>query len=136
MTYNARRKADREAVAKRFLEIAEKYEATVDRRDEPKHPGWRGPAISLDFTSHGVGVIVTISDLHGGLEGVLHWYNAGPTYGRKYTSAFRVAVGGGTGGTNPSKATSMGTWDTLAGYLERGLRRALIGEAFEEQLVA
>lgn len=135
MSYNAKRKADREAIAKRFIAIAGEYDAATERRDNPKHPGWRGPSIDLHFTSNGVGVLVSISDLHGGLEGLLSWYNAGPTYGRKYTSAFRVAVGG-AGGTLAAKATSTGTWHELAEYLERGLRRALIDEAFEEQPVA
>lgn len=129
------RKEDREAIAACFVAIAEKHGAAIERRDEPRNPGYHGPSILFNFTLNGVGAMLNIDDLHGGNSALISWYSdyAGD-YGkpvRNYTSAFNVAVGDLLITRPHHKATSSGTWDRLARYLDAGLAMAAAGTAKE-----
>lgn len=139
---NARRKADREQIAAGFVAVAEKMGATIERRDEPAFRGWHGAEIRLGFTLNGVGASVCISDLHGGEDGLISWFNdyscqprpangdymALKTY--RFERSFETAVGSQGSARPHHKATSGGTWDLLAARLQAGLRKARDGLAF------
>ena len=140
---SAKRKADREAIAREFVAIAERHGATVERKDEGRSLGYHGPSIQFNFELNGCGVMVNIDDLHGGDGALLHWYSTGGGWQRPgnhndlgeyvppkpYTSAFNVAVGSAGAWRPHSKATSDGTWERLAAYLDAGLAMAAKGEA-------
>ena len=145
---NARRKADRESIARMFVEVAEKFGAVVERRDEPRNPGFSGAGICLSFEMNGVGARVSIDDLHGGDGGLISWYNergyirpadGEPGFGswrypvRNFSSRFNVAVGDTVARRPHHKATSIGDWEVLAAYLQAGLRHAANGTAFIEE---
>lgn len=124
--YDARRKPEREAIAREFLKIAEEFGATVKRRDTP---GRRG-SIALTIACQGVGALINITGLHGGGGGLISWHNSGD-HCRDFASGFRVAVMAPvTLATH--KATSCGTWAELEGWLRAGMARAADGRAFVE----
>jgi hypothetical protein len=130
MTAQASRKAEREAIARYFLEIAEKFGATIERRDSPRNVGYCGPSIHLGIRLNGVGASLSIDDLHGGEYGLISWHNAGPEYGRDYSIRFNTAVGEFTKLRPHHKATSGDCWGVLAARLQAGLRLASRNEAF------
>src|SRR6185312_12121045 len=94
---NASRKADRIRLANLLIGLGEYYGATIERRDQPANPGWRGQSIELMFKLNGVGATVTISNLHGGDHAIISWYNDySGDIGRKchdFTGLFNIAVG-------------------------------------------
>lgn len=139
--FNARTKGDREKIAAGFIAVAEKFGATITRRDESPTAGYCGPAIYLAFALNGVGAQVDISDLHGGDYGLISWFNdysAQKAQGTSYLTwkthdferAFETAVGSESHARPHHKATSSGTWDLLAARLQAGLRKARDGKAF------
>lgn len=137
----------REAIAADMLAIAAKHGAEVDRREEGRNPGYRGPSIHLNIRLNGCAVMVNIDDLHGGDGALLHWYstdggwqnpgdwdNPGEYVSpRHYTAAFNAAVGDRGQYRPHSKATSSGTWSQLAAYLDAGLAMAAAGTAKMER---
>jgi hypothetical protein len=130
----ASHKKDREAIAACFVAIAEKHGAAIERRDEPRTLGHCGAGIQLSFTLNGTGAMVSVNDLHGGDSALISWYPdyvrgyCGPV--RNYTSAFNVAVGDLLKTWPHHKATSSGTWDQLARYLDAGLAMAAAGNSW------
>lgn len=137
---NARRKSDRESIARMFISIAEAYGASVERRDEGRNPGYHGPSIHLNFELNGCGVMVNIDDLHGGDHALLHWYSTDGGWRdgeyeppKPYRQEFNAAVGDHQQWRPHTKATSDGTWDMLAKYLDAGLSMAEKGTAKEER---
>ena len=131
-TLTMRRKADRESVARQFLDVAAKFGATVERRDEDASPGYSGAVISLSFTLNGVGAQVTISDLHerhGWPGGLISWFNT-EFPARLFASGFCAAIGDNKGYPH-HKATSSDRWDILAARMQAGLRHAAKGTAFQ-----
>ena len=139
-------KAGRAAIVKQFLDVATKFGATVERRDESAHPGYSGAGTYLNFTLNGVGASVGVSDLHerhGQEGGLISWFNHQPPgewskrfarlgHGVHYfTPGFNAAVGEHGKSARPHhKATSCGSWDMLAARLQAGLRHAANGTAF------
>jgi len=132
---NASRKADRIRLANLLIGLGEYYGATIERRDQPANPGWRGQSIELMFKLNGVGATVTISNLHGGDHAIISWYNDySGDIGRKchdFTGLFNIAVGD-RGSMRPHhKATSCPPdWFGLATSLSAGLSTARNGQAF------
>ncbi len=131
-------KKQRETVARDFIAIAEKHDAAIERRDEGRNPGYHGPSIHLDFCLNGCGVMVNIDDLHGGDGALLHWYSTDAVWTdgsytppRNYTPTFNAAVGDHRQWRPHSKATSNGTWEQLARYIDAGLAMAAAGTAKE-----
>ncbi len=120
---NASRKKDREAIAALMIATATDLGATVERRDDPRNPGYRGQSITLRFSLNGVGAMVSIDDLHGGDGALIHWYNTEYPV-RNFTGAFK----GGIGSFQPRphhKATSNGPWQWLQVCLDTGFKLAL-----------
>lgn len=132
---NASRKADREAIAASLIVIAAKYGATATRRDAPRHIGWSGASIVLNFTLNGVGAMTNIDDLHGGYDALIRWYNDDYP-ARDFSPVFNCAVGDLNHYRKPHhKATSSGSWARLTEYLEGGLELAANGRAFAVESV-
>ena len=133
---NASRKKDRETIAAWFIDAATRHGATIERKDIPADKGWHGPRVDLSATINGVGVSVSVHDLHGGLAGIASWHNdqdgRGPK-ARLFTPEFNAAVGDLTHYRPHHKATSAGDWETLALYVDRGLRLASLDQAFLEE---
>lgn len=137
----------REAIATRFVTIANQHGASIERRDEERNPGYHGASIHLEFRLNGCGVMVNIDDLHGGHCALLHWFstdggwsNPGNwddpgeyTPARCYTPAFNAAVGNAGSWRPHTKATSDGTWERLAQYLDAGLAMAAANTAKMER---
>jgi hypothetical protein len=128
----ASRKADRIAIAAAFREVADKFGATVEQREESPNPGYCGAGIFMSFTLNGVGAQVSIDDLHErhGMAGALiSWYNTDYPV-RDFAPGFNTAVGDNSHFSRPHhKATSIGSWDVLAARLQAGLRHAANGTA-------
>jgi hypothetical protein len=143
---NASRKKDRESIAAMFQAAADKFGASVERRESPRNPGYSGASIDLTITLNGVGVQVSIDDLHGPGEGMASWYNArkysppepGYPYGkaspcRNFSPSFNVAVGDLSHARPHHKATSYDAWDVLAAKVQAGLRHAANNTAFVQE---
>lgn len=129
--YNARRKADREAIAAELTAIGERHGAVVTRRDMPRHVGWCGAGIDLGFSLNGVGAGISIDDLHGGDHSLISWHYRGLEIGDAVpvlTPAFNSAVGNYASRPH-HKATTSGTWQRLAEALDAGLALAAAGQA-------
>lgn len=127
---NASRKADREHIARDLVTLADAYGATIRRRDEPK---WRSTSagIHLSFELDGVGAIVTINNLFGGVDALIHWHNTKRPV-RNFTARFCGMVGARNTYGPHHKATSMPNgWYALAMCLDGGLMLARDGDAFE-----
>lgn len=128
---NAGRKADREVLATAFETIARAHGATIERREDKPNPGFRGCEISLRIALNGVGAHVDFSDLHGGSQALIHWFNT-EYPARDLTQHFAVAVRAG-GNRSSHKATSFSDdWYGLAMAFDAGLQSAARGEAFGE----
>ncbi len=137
-------KKGREAIAKQFREIGERFGATLTECEEPAgHDS--GATIVLQFTLNGVGAIIHISDLHerhGMMGGLISWYNDQPPgewrerrerWGcgvRYFSPGFMCAVGDLCGPRKPHKATSCADWDLLAARFQAGMRHAANHTAF------
>lgn len=134
---NASRKKDREAIAAWFIDAATRHGAAIVRTEEPANPGYSGASIELCFTLNGVGVRVSIDNLHGPSAGMASWYKDYRTRNKrvagKFTPEFNVAVRDLSHYQPHHKATSFGTWESLALYVDRGLRLASLDEAFLEE---
>lgn len=129
---NASRKADREYIAGVLINIAEKYGAQVERRDDGPNPGFRGASITLGFTLNGVGAMIDINNLHGGDHALIHWYNTEEYPARNFTSRFCGVVGSHSHSRPHHKATSCpNDWFALAMMLDGGLCLANQGSAFD-----
>lgn len=129
---NAARKKDREQIARNFIAIAERCGAKVERRDAGPNPGYRGASVGLRFTLNEVGASVSVDNLHGGGEALIHWHNdyseRGPA--RDFSPAFNCVVGDLTQPRPHHKATSGGSWARLEMMLLGGLSHAAAGTAF------
>lgn len=133
---NASRKKDREAIAALMIATATDLGATVERRDEPRNPGFRGQSITLDFALNGVGALLSINDLYGGDGGLISWYNVreysppeeGYPFGRPTPVCnFSPDFNAGVGSFQPRphhKATSQGSWQWLQVCLDTGFKLA------------
>lgn len=135
---NAGRKADRQLLTMALETIARAHGAVIERRDEKPVPGYSGASIYLRMTIGGVGVQTSISNLHGGYQGLASWFNDysdGHRGARDFSGRFAVAVGDGTSissGRRHHKATSCGPdWYSLAKAIDAGLMLAARGDAFE-----
>ncbi len=133
---NASRKKDREAIAALMIATATDLGATVERRDLPRNPGYRGQSITLDFALNGVGAMLSINDLHGGDRALISWYNArecsppeeGFPFGRSppvrdFSPTFNARVGSFQPRPH-HKVTSSGSWQWLQVCLDTGFRLA------------
>lgn len=131
---NASRKKDRETIASWFIDAATRHGASIERTEEPANPGYSGASIKLCFTLNGVGVRVSIDNLHGPSAGIALWYKDWRREkSGKFTPEFNVAVGDLSQYQPHHKATSFGDWATLALYVDRGLRLASLNQAFLEE---
>jgi hypothetical protein len=132
---NASRKKDRESIAAMFQAAADKFGASVERNESPRNPGYSGASIDLTITLNGVGVQVSIDDLHGPGEGMASWYNdytqRAPC--RNFSPSFNVAVGDLSHARPHHKATSYDAWDVLAAKVQAGLRHAANNTAFVQE---
>lgn len=130
---DAGRKAEREVLALVLTTIASAHRATIERRIEPRHPGYHSGSIGLRIALNGVGANVDISNIHGGKYALIHWYNdySDGRNTRDFSGRFRAETAAYGGGSS-HKATSGGNdWNALAMSLDAGLRLAARGEAFE-----
>lgn len=110
---------------------AAKHGAQVERRDEPRNPGYHGVGIHLSFTLNGVGAMLDIDNLLGVSTSLIHWYGT-ERGARNYSSRFNICVGASSSGRPHHKATSFpGDWYSLAMNLDAGLLLAARGEAFQ-----
>ena len=131
----ARTKAGRAAIVASLVAVADKFGATVERRDESGLAGYNGGETSLTIRLNGVGALIGVSDLHErhGFNGALiSWHNT--EYPCRYFSKrFNCAVGDSGSARPHHKATSCAEWDVLAARLQAGLRHAQAGTAFNQE---
>jgi hypothetical protein len=128
----ARNAKGRAAIVASLLAVADKFGATVERRDDSAHAGYSGPETVLNIRLNGVGALIGVSDLHErhGFNGALiSWHNT-EYPPRNFTSGFNCAVGDSGSARPHHKATSSAEWDLLAARLQAGLRHAFNGTAF------
>lgn len=128
---SARRKADREFLARVIVALMSRHDAIVERRDEPRNPGYSGASIVLKFSLNGVGATFDIDDLHGGDWAIIDWYNTGHPV-RNFSPRFHVVTGNKPPHRPHHKATSIPhNWYSLAMMLDAGLCLAARGDAFD-----
>lgn len=126
--WNAARKRDRQLISGYFLQAAHDYGATVEAKEEPRNPGFRGGSIRLRFELNGVGASMSIDDLHGGKDGLISFYNADfPS--ADFSPAFHGAVRNFPG-IAKHKATAVGEWGILLDRFRAALAIAKEGAAF------
>ena len=131
---SARTKAGRAAIVASLLAVADKFGATVERRDEPAMRGY-GAETSLMIRLNGVGALIGVSDLHErhGFNGALiSWHNTQYPV-RYFSKGFNCAVGDSGSARPHHKATSSAEWDVLAARLQAGLRHAANNTAFNTE---
>lgn len=139
MTASAKTAKGREAIAASLLSVADKFGATVERRDRPALSGYNGAEIILTIRLNGVGALIGVSDLHErhGFNGALiSWHNDYQHHSGAwhFTKGFNCAVGEFGSARPHHKATTMAAWDILAARLQAGLRHAAQGTAFIESV--
>lgn len=130
---NARRKADREAIAAVLVGIAERHGAKIERRDEPAFRGWHGQSIEFRFELNGVGASVDVNDLHGGDHDIISWYNEWPLDNwqcHDFRSGFVLDVKGGWQRPHHKATSCPRDWQGVADALDAGLAHAAAGTAF------
>ena len=128
----ASRKADRIKIAAALEAIAWHHGAETSAEDSPPNKGLCGASIGIRITLKGVGALISIDDLHerhGSQGGLVHWYNAVHP-ARKFTHTFNGAVGDYGQYKAHHKATSIGSWARIAGFVDRGLALAAADDAF------
>jgi hypothetical protein len=102
----------------------------------PRNIGYSSAGIDLSFRLNGVGVMLSIDDLHGPGGGLASWFNDCREFGakvRNFSPSFNAAVGDLHHSRPHHKATSYDTWETLAARVQAGLRHAANNTAFIEE---
>ena len=133
---SASTKQGRDAIAREFVAVAEKFGASVERMDTPAIKGMAKPAVILTFALGPIQAMVDIDTEISATGGIMSWYPGENFPGDAGLSpGFLVAVGDPAEANRPYrtvKATSHGGWLVLAAYLQAGLRHIQKGTALSQ----
>lgn len=124
-TITARKKEDREKIARVLVCVAQAHGAQCERTDDRS-------SITLVFSLAGVGAMIDIDTVQGDQASVISWHNIRHP-ARNFTPRFCKLVGGGWVARPHHKASSLpADWYSLAMILDAGLLLAARSEAFDQ----
>lgn len=124
-TITARKKEDREKIARVLVCLAQSHDAQCERIDDRS-------SITLVFSLAGVGAMIDIDTVQGDQASMISWHNIRHP-ARNFTPRFCKLVGAGMFAGRHHKASSLpADWYSLAMMLDAGLLLAARSEAFDQ----